>query len=46
MKKRYILVLLKQLHEMFRSKTPRFRKIDNSSEKYALMHREGLNGLI
>ena len=39
-----ILLLLKQLHEDFCSKTPRCRELSHSSEmqNVAMMHREGL----
>ena len=40
------LYLLKQFHENFRSKIPRCRKLDNSSEMQnnSLLHHEGLKG--
>ena len=41
-----ILLLLKQFHEKFRSKIPRYRELSHSSEMQnnALMHRGGLKG--
>ena len=39
-------ILLKQFHENFRSKSPRYGKLNHSSEMQnnTLMYREGLKG--
>ena len=44
--KKILLLLLKQFHENFHSKTPCSRKLSRSSEMQndALMHRDGLKG--